>query len=265
MESFPDFAEGSPEKSRDIIETSKSLELLEGGLEAFDKYRQENLKEDLKEEVERILSEERFLGEGRAAKVHAVDAVRSQCKVAAKIWRPELQKILAQDVMDYRRIQTMEPHDEFSFQDELYTAGFRHMARPYTFVGTEEHQTIAMEEIPGYTLKQIIDSGAKIEEPAWSELKKIILELNNEFGVVHRDLHEGNIMLQTNDKLEPDARLKGELKLLDFGCSKRISFSSPEPDDFKLTIGQKTIEFPQDSVRVLGLKPNARGTSPFTH
>lgn len=245
------------------IEPSKSLESMERGQESYEAYLS-NLETDLDEEIERILREERFLGEGRAAKVHAVEMKRSHCKACVKIWRPELEDMLKKDVVEYKKIQSQDPHQEFDMQDELYMAGFKNIARPLAYTEVGEFRVMAMEEITGHTIQSIEESGAKIVEPTWTELKNILLSLNKDFGIVHRDLHSGNIMIKTEDKLEPDAEIRGEIIILDFGNSKKISFSSPESDDYKLTIGQKTVQFESDEKKLLELKPKPNGQSPFT-
>lgn len=244
------------------IEPSKSLESVDRGPESYENYLS-NLETDLDEEIERILSEERFLGEGRAAKVHAVEMKRSHCKACVKIWKPELNKILAEDVVQYKKIQSQDPHQEFEMQDELYMAGFKNIPRPLAYTQVGEFKVLAMEEIQGYTLRDIEEAGGKIVGTTWSDLKNVLLSMNKEFGIVHRDLHTDNIMIRTKDKLEPGAEINGEIVILDFGNAKRISFSAPEPDDYKLTIGQKTVQFESDEKKLLELKPSAQGNSPF--
>ena len=85
----------------------------------------------------------------------------------------------------------------------------------------------------------------------------MLFELNITYGRLHRDIHEKNIMLRTNDDITRTKELSGELCFIDFGHSKRI-YDRPTADDYKLTFGGRMIQYPQDKERVENLKPNPR-------
>ncbi|HVM76667.1 MAG TPA: lipopolysaccharide kinase InaA family protein [Candidatus Paceibacterota bacterium] len=246
MESFPEH-----------LKISRSAETLDPEGISVEKYI-ENLEADLKEELERIIREEKMIGEGRAAQVFEVSSMpRSKCKACVKIWRRDLLDLKLKDPIEYRRIQSLEPEEEFNFQDELYMRGFTSIPRPFAFTQVGDFYAMGMEKIEGYTLQQIKDAGAQIEDPAWKELDRMIFDLNINKEVLHRDIHEKNIMLRTNEDMATTKQLKGELVFLDFGHSKRI-YGRPMPEDYKLTVGKNVLNYPQDKSRVEALKPNPR-------
>lgn len=249
----------SPEEIR-ISHSAESVET-----QSIEQYLTD-LEEDLKEEIERIAKEEPMLGEGKAAEVFTVNHMRrSKCDACIKIWRPELQKLRVQSPIAYAEIQTMEPEEEFNLQDELYMKGFKKIPRPLAYTEINGLHAMAMERIPGYTLKELEEKGVTITNPTWQELERMLFDLTINKGVVHRDLHKGNIMLKTTDDISKQKTVSGELYFIDFGLSKRI-FGGPTPEDFELTIGRDTVKYTEDIKRVEQLKPNRRSsTNVFIH
>ena len=91
---------------------------------------------------------------------------------------------------------------------------------------TGKNYFLVMEFIDGTNLKEILDENEKLKEPKSIEIFKQILEGleylhnirgdNNDTGIVHRDLKPENILVQKN----------GEIKIVDFGISKVIDFTS---------------------------------------
>lgn len=219
---------------------------------------------DLETEIERILSEEARIGEGKTARVFSIAASRFPLPVCIKIWKPEVLKSQYKNPIDYRKMQYGTPEEEFDLQDTLYLKGFQHIPRPIAFEKIDEYQAMAMEELPGYTLQEIEAAGATIENPSWKELEELIFELNINQRVVHRDLGHQNIFLKTNDKLSNDAKLKGEVYLIDFGLSKRIS-GTPESADYTLTVGNNMIKYKDDQANLEALKPRPGRKSLFAH
>lgn len=223
----------------------------------------ESLRQDLEEELKRIISEERMIGEGRAAKVFELKAEHSHLPVCVKIWFPKINQLAKTNVVEYRKIQYLSPEEEFVLQDELFIHGFRDLPRPIAYGKLSDHHIFVMEKISGYNLQQIITAGAKIAKPGWAELERILTELNIKQRIVHRDLHPGNIMLRTHDLLEENVHLDGKLYLIDFGLSKRIQ-GKPQDDDFRLTIGKDTVIYKNDRKMVDALKPTI-SSSPFVY
>jgi len=123
---------------------------------------------------------------------------------------------------------------------------------------------IVMEKIRGYTLAQISERGGLIIDPSWTELEKLVLDLNNQKQIVHRDLHIGNIMLQTEqDIIKARRELSGKLYIIDFGSSKRIFSDRPSPDDYTLTIGSSVIKYTTEHSNLRPLKPRPGGDNLF--
>lgn len=223
----------------------------------------ESLRQDLEEEVKRIISEEQMIGEGRAAKVFELKAEHSHLPACVKIWFPKINQLAKINIVEYRKIQYLSPEEEFVLQDELFLNGFRDLPRPIAYGRLSDHQIFVMEKISGYNLQQIITAGAKIAKPGWGELERMLRVFNINHKIVHRDLHPGNIMLGTENPLERGARLEGKLYLIDFGLSKRIQ-ARPSDDDFKLTIGRGTVIYKDDRRMADALRPTV-GSSPFIY
>lgn len=244
MESFPEH-----------LKISRSAEAVEHPGAPLEQYIAD-LELDLKEEIERIIEEEEKLGEGKAAQVFNVGHLpRSHHSACVKIWRPELQEIKKRSFVEYRNIQAMEPEEEFNLQDELYMEGFTNIPRPLAYAKIGNIYAMGMEKIEGYSLEEIQKAGAKISKPAWEDLNKLIFDLNINHGIIHRDLHKGNIMIKTDQAAEQGAVLEGDLFLIDFGLSKRI-FARPTQEDYQLTIGNEVVQYLQDRRQVDELKPN---------
>ena len=219
---------------------------------------------NLKAEIERRIAEDPIIGEGKTARVFSSIETRTPMPVCFKIWRPDILKMKDKDPVGYRRLQYSSPEEEFNLQDKLYMAGFRRIPRPMAFETVDEHQVMAMEELPGYTFQEIETAGATVGDPGWKELERLLFELNRRYGIVHRDLGTQNIFLKTEDKLEPGTTIAGEIYFIDLGLSKKVS-SEPTPDDFTLTIGKNMIRYPGDHQNVERLKPIPGKRGIFAH
>ncbi|OGN34320.1 MAG: hypothetical protein A3I39_01865 [Candidatus Yanofskybacteria bacterium RIFCSPLOWO2_02_FULL_47_9b] len=202
----------------------------------------------------------RLLGEGRAAKVFDLTDSWGGHPVCVKLYHPHLSEL---SPIEYKKVQAVTPADEFSMQDRLFTEKFPVSEPLYT--DTEDGQPyIVMEKIHGYTLTEINENGGLIVSPTWAELEKLITELNNQRRIVHRDLHPGNIMLQTEQRISSTGRkLSGKLYIIDFGSSKSIFSDNPTLEDFSLTIGNSVIKYTTDHFHVRILKPRTGGDNLF--
>jgi serine/threonine protein kinase len=218
----------------------------------------------LEAEIEQRIAEDLEIGAGKTARVFSSEKIRQPFPVCFKIWRPEVAKLQTRDFVAYRRLQCSSPKEEFNLQDRLYMAGFQRIPRPLAFETVDEHQAMAMEELPGYTLEQIEAAGATIAEPGWKELEQLVLELNRTYKVAHRDLGPQNIFLKTQEGLTKGAALKGEFYLIDLGLSKETVLS-PEPEDYTLTIGRNMIRYPDDWQNIENLKPRPAKRGLFAH
>ena len=78
---------------------------------------------------------------------------------------------------------------------------------------SDDHAHIAMEFVPGGDLRQRIDHGI-LESGAVEYMRQIASALSklHSFGILHRDLKPGNIMVRGD----------GSLALIDFGLAKRM-------------------------------------------
>ncbi|HVN26148.1 MAG TPA: hypothetical protein VMT99_00645 [Candidatus Paceibacterota bacterium] len=238
------------------LKFSRSAETLEHEGISIEAYL-DNLEQDLKEELERIMRDEKMLGEGEAGKVFEVHASRSKCQACVKVWHPHLEKLKSENYLEYRQIQALDPEDEFNLQDDLYISGFRNIPRPFAFAKIGNLAIMGMEKVQGYTLQDIKSAGAHIANPAWKDLDRLLFELNISHKVLHRDIHKSNIMLRTSDKLAPGGELSGELVFIDLGRGRKIH-GRPTPDDYRLTIGNNVISYTQDKSAVEQLRPNPR-------
>ncbi|HUC31644.1 MAG TPA: AarF/UbiB family protein, partial [Candidatus Paceibacterota bacterium] len=140
-----------------------------------------------------------------------------------------------------------------------------HIPRPFAYTEIKGMRAMAMEQIHGYTLKELQDAGVSIAEPGWQELEYMLIEINKKYGIVHRDLHTGNIMLETDDDISKQKTVSGTLKFIDLGLAKQ-TYGSFSPEDFQLTIGDHIVRFPGDRDQIEKLKPNRRSSyNVFTH
>ncbi len=218
----------------------------------------------LKAEIERRIAEDPMIGEGKTARVFSSTETRKPLPACFKIWRRDILKMKDRDPVSYRKLQYDTPETEFSLQDKLYTAGFHDIPRPLAFETIGDFQVMAMEELPGYTLQQIEEAGGAVAEPGWKEFEQLVLNLNRNYRVAHRDLGPQNVFLKTEEKLTPGAALKGKIMIIDLGLSKRTG-TEPTPEDFTLTIGDRMIKYPEDSRGVEKLKPIPGKPGIFTH
>lgn len=245
-----------PEKTK----FARSLEKFEKEhIELREYYRSFNL--DLEEKILEVLRKEPSIGEGRAAKVFELIMERSHIPVCIKIWRQEVLKQAQTAPIEYKKVQYLSPEEEFDLQDSLYLDGFEYVPQPLAFGQTSGLAAMIMERIRGYSLAEIDKQKAKIANPSYSDLKQMVFKLNIEHRVVHRDLHSGNVMLETDQTLVPDGQLSGRLFLIDFGLSKRI-YSRPTEEDFQLTISHSdVIRYRHDERTIKNLQPSKN--SPF--
>jgi len=88
----------------------------------------------------------------------------------------------------------------------------------YDYGEDDRHAWIAMEHVPGGSLKEILERGERLAMPAILKIMEQMLsalDYSHKRGVVHRDIKPANIMLGA----------EGEVKIADFGIA-RIENSS---------------------------------------
>jgi len=221
----------------------------------------ETINHEIAIEVERIIAEEELLGEGRAAKVFEVSVPSSSCPVCIKIWRPEILLMAQTDPLEYHKRQFHKPIEEFDLQDEIYSRRSVATPKPIAFGHIEGHVFMAMEQIKGHTLQEIIKAGAKIPSTVWDSIQLEIIKLHRECGVVHRDLHGGNIMIETDEPLVEGVIISGRVFIIDFGLSCHV-VGDPTREDYELTIGNNSVRYTNDFSYLDEIKPMKPG-SPF--
>jgi len=198
-----------------------------------------------------------LVGEGQAAKVFDLSQSWNGRPLCVKIFHKFLTEI---SLLEYKRRQSASPKEEFFIQDKLFNEGFP-VPEPF-YMDTEDSQPyIVMEKIMGYDLRQINERGGLIKEPLWSDLERLVIKMNNKHKIVHRDLHPGNIILQTDGKM--DWEMKGKLYVIDFGTSRRTFSDNPSEEDFKLTVGDNVIKYPMDHSNIGTLRPRVGGNNVF--
>jgi ligand-binding sensor domain-containing protein len=141
------------------------------------------------------------LGKGGMGTVYRASDLRTKQVVALKVLAPEL----LQDAENRKRLAT----------EGRLLATFRHphIVQVYEVGETADRSYIAMEYLPGGTLKERLSNSFPLP-PA--EVKRLALEVAaglaeiHARGVIHRDLKTGNVMLDAG----------GGARIMDFGLSK---------------------------------------------
>ncbi|NDG50503.1 MAG: serine/threonine protein kinase, partial [Rhodospirillales bacterium] len=107
------------------------------------------------------------------------------------------------------------------FRREAQAAGrlnHPHIVAVYDYGEDDRHAWIAMEHVPGGSLKEMLERGERLAMPAILKIMEQMLsalDYSHKRGVVHRDIKPANIMLGA----------EGEVKIADFGIA-RIENSS---------------------------------------
>ncbi|MBZ0200155.1 MAG: protein kinase [Ignavibacteriaceae bacterium] len=144
---------------------------------------------------------EKLLGKGGMGKVYLTSDVNTKQKVALKVLMPEL-------------LQDEENKKRFSGEARMLSS-FNHpnIVKVYELGESENTGYIAMEYLPGGTLKEYLDNNYPL---SWEEMKNIFLQICSGLeeihakNIVHRDMKTGNIMLDEKNKI----------RIMDFGLSK---------------------------------------------
>ncbi len=142
-----------------------------------------------------------LLGEGGMGKVYQAIDIQTKSLVAVKVLAPSLM-----DNVENRKRLMAEGH-------LLSSLNHPHILKVME-VGEHLGQGfIAMEYLPGGTLKQRLDNEFPLP---MNELKRLVLQICggleeiHHHGIIHRDLKTGNVMLDGN----------GNVRIMDFGLSK---------------------------------------------
>jgi len=109
---------------------------------------------------------------------------------------------------------------------------------------------LCMETLNGTTLKDIFDRKKELPEnfdiiKFCSALGSFIKTMNEEYGIYHRDLHEGNVMIDNET---------GMPCVFDFGLSKKKVLTDEDPYKTEVDIRNQIFTFQKDQEQVIKLE-----------
>lgn len=207
------------ESDREIIDLYRELKHIEN--ERLKLSRESLFIEDLDEnpeldgQIERIIERNRLIGEGKVAKVLRVNG--SCIKL---IYNPEL----------YEKQNKIA--DEVAFQEKFYFLAQTlqdtvKVPVPYFYRNTKNGPVISMETISGITLQEMIEEHGMsslrdrgFDRDIFFDKLRSFIEIANENGLHHRDLHLGNVMIQFENLNTP--------VVIDFGTAKKTNLRNEE-------------------------------------
>jgi len=144
-----------------------------------------------------------MIGTGGMADVYIADDLRLHRKVAVKILRSDL----ARDPAFVARFK----------KEALAAGGLNNPGIVAVFDSGEDgpNSYIVMELVKGHTLRQVLQSDAKISQDEAVQIVTEILEAleySHGQGIIHRDIKPGNIMITDS----------GKVKVMDFGIARAL-------------------------------------------
>lgn len=109
---------------------------------------------------------------------------------------------------------------------------------------------LCMETLNGVTLKDIFDRKKELPEnfdiiKFCSVLNRFIKIMNEEYDIYHRDLHEGNIMIDNET---------GMPCVFDFGLSKKKILTDEDPYKTEVDVRNQIFTFQKDSDQVIKIE-----------
>ncbi len=177
----------------------------EGKVEVFE-YVQNLDPEVLRACLDTLESKKVLIGEGGNAEIFSVESGRYKNICLKKLRKTP--RLIGNDI-----------DTEVNFQDALIDLGIRTpkvLARLHDVAKNEKY--IIMERINGPSIEDILLERVKVPEgykhkEFWRKMKSIVEKMHEEGDIYHRDLHEGNIMIDTENGCEP--------VIIDFGTATR--------------------------------------------
>ena len=165
----------------------------------------------------------------------------------AKVSISELDSNFCVKMVFNKEISTNDVNKEMDFLEQLSERGIP-VPKPICSVKTENNDYIFMETIKGVTLEDLDNdvSGDLIEKlpekfdfkKFFNRIREIVSDLHS-LGYYHRDLHAGNIMINSD----------GEPVIIDFGDAYKAELSSEDPYRFINAKGEQMI-FPDDELKI---------------
>lgn len=220
------------EKREPILTKSASIEKRGG---------KENLSEiegEVLVRIEEIRGGNCIIGEGKTAKVFVCEKDQWSCyKMINSSYSPRL------------RVD-----QEMKHMDNLHKLKIR-IPLPLFTVICGNVEVLAMERVNGHTIREIIDNG--IELPDDFDFDSFFQELDgflkimHSNGIYHRDLHEGNVMMDDN----------GKPWIIDLGDASR-SFSEEEAYSSSIlnskTRKMESVRYTSDGINFSRMRANMR-------
>ena len=194
------------------------------------------------EKLDEILdNEETFLGEGATALVHSLIP-----GICCKIFR------LDKDIPPESFVNT--PEDELDIMTKIKNLQHQvHTPKPCyaNIIETSKRKYLVMEELKAVSLRDILEGRAKFPkafdfESFFRDIESFLEKIHN-MGVYHRDLHEGNIMI---DK-------KGKPYVIDFGTGVKTFVSDDTPYKIDIGVGDY-FNLPNDEGMLRGVREKVR-------
>ncbi|MEF3692132.1 MAG: phosphotransferase [Candidatus Moraniibacteriota bacterium] len=191
-----------------------------------------NLQNAVLRAIERIECEGYCLGKGKTATICALEDYPDIC---VKIINKETPVNNGEEEMDFLR--------------ELSEKKFP-VPAPVCFAQTDKAEYVFMEIIDGLSIEDLVkgvdDKESEILKNInfndfFRELRELVEKMHRE-GIHHRDLHEGNVMI---DK-------KGKPVIIDFGTAKKIRLLEENPYIDKGI--RDSVYFPSDENKIIELK-----------
>lgn len=196
------------------------------------------IEDEILAKIEEIKKENCVIGEGKTAKVFICERDPWSCyKIITKPYYPRL------------RVD-----QEMKFMDDLMSLGVR-IPKPLFCIIHENIEIIAMKRVSGNTVRDIIDMDLGL--PPQFDLNVFLKELEDFLRIMHnnriyhRDLHEGNVMIDE----------EGKPWIIDFGDATR-SFSDEEAYTSQYlnpnTKKMETIRYTSDESNLIRIRSSLR-------
>lgn len=179
--------------------------------------------------VERLETEGRTIGSGKTANVIVLEDHPGVCL----------------KVVHDKTISKNRANEEVAFLDRANKLGIR-VPKPLCSLQTEGNDFILMETIEGSSIRDIIEQDLFEHLPDGFDIKGFFDQLRtevkkmNKAKIHHRDLHEGNIMVDKD----------GNPVIIDFGDAK-IEYIAGEDPYREIDSKGELVLFPKDEIKVM--------------
>lgn len=197
------------------------------------------------EKLDEILDEEEtFLGFGATANVHSLDQLRGVC---CKINKPD------EDIPPESFVNT--PDVELAILSFIYEENrVVRTPKPYAseIIDLGKRKYLVMEQLNAVSVRDVLEGKEKLPESFdfesfFEKVETFLLKMHG-VGVYHRDLHEGNIMIDKET---------GEPYVIDFGTGIKTFSGDDEPYKISIGVGEY-FNLPKDEYMLKGVKEKVK-------